>query len=463
MSQEKNNHIPYIIESSILMSETNTPIEVHKGEYSLKNNTAEIKVEGKIYFGWFPRPGLYFSGEVIAESSMNDLPYNIERECIGKEYELFVEDLVFGKGLILNTNTNTKFGSNTIKNTIIKGKFLQQAVYGDKTIPVKKIVFSIPNFRRYLGSLVKYRGDNSTGSSMNRLMLENGDYIISIDKCLDFDAKLKSLNQDGGYIITHNGELKIKKGSLRLDETHDLFHCLNTFITFLNGRRTAVVFLQGVYEDDIVWTDYSNKIIDPYKNVQSWLQKFSTDGVNELWQSFSSLWKDSKDFLIFVIHWYVEANNYSGFTEGSIILTQTALELLYNWWIIEQKKLIVGKDSEKLSASNKIRLLLSQLNISHEAPVKFTQLQEFIKSNDNIIDAPDAIVQIRNAIVHSQEEKRKKLSAINPSAKHEALDLSIWYIELAILRILNYENKYINRCSEINNNVEFVPWINNND
>ncbi|MGB4568690.1 MAG: hypothetical protein WBH96_06955, partial [Dysgonamonadaceae bacterium] len=47
--------------------------------------------------------------------------------------------------------------------------------------------------------------------------------------------------------------------------------------------------------------------------------------------------------------WYVEANSNAGFSEGSIILAQTALELIYNWWIVENKKIILGKDSENIS------------------------------------------------------------------------------------------------------------------
>ncbi len=452
MTLKEDNHIPNIIESSIAMSEANTSIEIYEGEYSLKNEEVDIKIKGIINFEWFPVSGLCFSGKVISMNSVNDLLLTLD-----KEYKVFLKDLEFGSGLIINTNTF--FGRNT-DGTIVKGRIYKQAVDGDKTIPVEKIGFSIPNFRSFLGTIVKKDIGTSRRSSMSRLELENDDYIILIDKGIDYEVKRKSLEQNGGYIITHHGELEIKKGSLRLEETYDILYCLNTFITFLNGRRTAALFLQGVFEDDVVWTDYSNKIIDPYKHVHSWAQEYTTEGLNELWQSFSSLWKgtDDKNFLNTVIHWYIEANNNSGFTEGSIIMAQTALELLYNWWIIEQNKLIVGEDSEKLSASNKIRLLLSQLNISHLVPRKFIQLKEFIDNNDNIIDAPDAIIQIRNAIVHSQVKKRKKLSSIHPHAKHEALELSIWYIEMALLRILNFKDKYINRCLEINNNEEFVPW-----
>lgn len=434
----KRNNIPDIIESSIAMSEANTPIEIHKGEFYLKNKDLEIKVKGSISFKWLPSLGQYFSGEVITKSNNNILSWEIAEELTGIEFKVINKDLKYGKGIVINTTINQ--GGN-LEGTFIKGKIHKPNVVGDKSISVKKIAFSIPNFRSFIGSSVKKMSDNNRRILMNRLKLENDDYIIFIDKCLDYDAKLKSLNDNGGYIILYYGELKRKKGPVKIEDTKDVFHCFDTFITFLNGRRTAAIFSQGVYEDDVKWIDYSNKIIDPYKSVQSWMHEFSTKGLNDLWKKFSELWQDinDKNFLDTLIHWYVEANSNSGFTEGSIMMAQTALELLYNWWIVEDKKLIIGEDAKKMSASNKIRLLLSQLNISHLAPGRFTELQKFIDNDSNIIDAPDAIVQIRNAIVHSQEEKRRKIIAIHPNAKHEALELSIWYIEMALLRILSYQ------------------------
>ena len=128
-------------------------------------------------------------------------------------------------------------------------------------------------------------------------------------------------------------------------------------------------------------------------------------------------------------------------------MAQTALELLYNWYIIENKKLLIGKDSENINAANKIRLLLSQLNLNYTIPKKFSYLDKFLKS-EKLIDAPEAVVQIRNAIVHSQEEKRAKLNKIENMAKYEALQVCIWYIEVALLKILDYKGDYTNRCSE---------------
>ncbi len=142
-------------------------------------------------------------------------------------------------------------------------------------------------------------------------------------------------------------------------------------------------------------------------------------------------------------------------------MAQTALELIYNWLLIEKKGLLIGRDAENINAANKIRLLNSHLNITNKAPDSFEKLQEFIDSNAEIIDAPDAIVQIRNAIVHSQLEKRKKITELHHKTKYEALQLCLWYIEMSLLFILDYNGMYSNRCSrEIfpNDREQNVPW-----
>jgi hypothetical protein len=122
---------------------------------------------------------------------------------------------------------------------------------------------------------------------------------------------------------------------------------------------------------------------------------------------------------------------------------------------LQQEKLAVGK----------IRALLTHLKVDSSAPTNFKSLQEYIKDNRDITDAPDSIVRIRNAIVHSQLKKRQKISALATNVKLEALHLTIWYIELAIMFILEYDGLYINRCKAVgwaNDMKELVPWSKNN-
>lgn len=446
---EKLKDVPFILEDSFGMIEVNQPIKIYVGDYILKNNEVEIQISGNIQYDWFPSTGANFSG------TLGELTKEKVDSLKGTEYfDVIVNGYNIGLGIITSENYTNKIA--------IKGTFRLETVTGDKSIAVEKIKFSIPNFEGFLGESVKKISDTNIQTARNRITLENNKYVINIDKCIDHDSRFNSVSEKGGYIITHIGEIIPKKGNITFQNSDNITSCLNTFLSYINGKKTSALFIQGISEDEIIWCDYSNYHVDIHDFFPSWPYKNSVKGLNEIWLEFSKMWSDvdNRDVLKTAIHWYLECNKSSGFVEGSIIMAQTALELLYNWFIVENKKLLIGKDCENINAANKIRLLISQLEINYEIPAKFKSLQGYLKS-EKIIDAPEAVVQIRNAIVHSQEEKRKKLKYLDDKTKYEALQLCIWYIELALLKILDYKGIYTNRCSlkpSRSGKAELVPW-----
>ncbi len=84
-------------------------------------------------------------------------------------------------------------------------------ILGDGTIPVNKISFSIPNLRELWGVQVKSISESSCTTSMNRIRLEDENFLITIDKCIDYKERIKSLQEKGGYLILYAGELTTKK------------------------------------------------------------------------------------------------------------------------------------------------------------------------------------------------------------------------------------------------------------
>ena len=117
--------------------------------------------------------------------------------------------------------------------------------------------------------------------------------------------------------------------------------------------------------------------------------------------------------------------------------------------------------AENISAANKIRLLLSSMKISYDIPESLPNLRNYIANlpkdtyESDTLDAPEIIVQIRNAIVHSHVKKRKRLSAVNAEVRSEILRLCVLYVELSLLNILHYKGKYFNRCERETRN---TPW-----
>lgn len=453
--EELYKDLPEIIESPFSMDEANAQITLYNGRFTVSNPQRILEFEGRIFFNWVASSGCHFQGECYIQGIPDFF------QSIRESYSVSVKGLDIGEAYIQSASFAD---SNNI--AVTNGRMRGKIVLDDRSVPVTKLRFSIPNLRSFRGEAVKKRSNGTLSLHSNRLTFSNEKFNIIIDRRDEYNTLLESLKAKGGFAILYFGTVTPKgKSSISFEELDELFDSFNIFISFLNGRRTSAHLIEGIFEEEIKWLDCTDFMVDPYKYVPSWPQEDSTNGLDKIWGVFTNLWKDIDDrgFLNSAVHWYVEANSNSGLTEGSLIMAQTALELIYNWWIIEQKQMIVGKDSENLSASNKIRMLLSQLSVDYTVPASFGDLQKFVDDNDSIADAPEAIVQIRNAIVHSQEEKRRKLSSIHYLAKHQALQLSIWYIELSLLKILGFDGKYSNRCAGKAYAAEaemFVPWSN---
>jgi hypothetical protein len=265
-----------IIESSIEMLKANSSLKIYEGEYIIKSEDTEIIISGTIQYDWFPHSKANFSGEVLDEFA--EVFKIIDKQNL---IQVIIDGLEFGKGFITNTNFSTQIS--------INGTISGQAILGDRTIAVQKLRFSIPNIRDFHGLHVTKKTPENEFSGMNRLKLENDKYLISIDKSINYKKLRSELDKKGGYLILYAGELKRKKGAITHEDVKDFFYCLNTFLTFINGRRTSALFIHGIHEDEIIWRDYTNYHADIYKFVPSWPEVHSVNGLNELFQNFSEI------------------------------------------------------------------------------------------------------------------------------------------------------------------------------
>jgi hypothetical protein len=428
--------LPRILDGPVEMNTPNEVIPIFEGAFHLLSDEISLEVSGKIFFSWVPYMGIKYEGVVT-----NDL--YLQQMAAFRNAGKF--DLKVADQIVAKVHLNNFQVSNTGEPIKVSGSTSGTTLMGDRSVPVDKVIFSIPNMRSFHGEPVA----KGTSSTKGRLKFDLDDYTITIDRDLSYKEKHEKLENQGGFILLYNGEIVKKVGSIKHNELGLLVSALAKFLSFLNGRRCSPCFLQGLYGGSVVWTDYTGFMSDQYKYVISWPPEHSIEGIAELWKKFYSLWKDENDqnVLSTIIHWYVEANSNSGFAEGSIVMIQTALELIYNWHLIEGKGLLTGRDADSITASNKIRLVLSDLKISKDFP-------PFCKTLKDIgADAPEAFVRIRNSIVHSQEEKRKKFNEIPGDAIVEAIYLGVWYTELMTLKILNYKGEYRSRVSGAFNSI----------
>jgi hypothetical protein len=443
--------VPEAIHHPVSMDATNSVINLLEGNFLLETKELTYQISGNISYKWFPQPGL------ILKAVYDELPEDYQNVYeIGEELRLKVNGNFFGDCVVKQLSQSSEGVMSVI------GGFRNAPGFGDKTVPVTSVRFAVANLKSLNGTgWIKYKGEKR---SSGRATLESDEYVINLDPIPDFKASSNSLHELGGYAITYHGELTKKKGSLTYEESHDVLDCLRVYLSFLNGRRCAPLFREGMFEGKVTWQDYGNYITDAYKSCFSFKPYNTNDLCGQGWTKFFQLWKDEddRDFLTSMIHWYVESNGHSAFTEGSIIMAQAALELAYNWLIIEKERYMTGNDAQNISASNKLRLLLSHLKVKPNFPTKLTYLT---KLEGKLQDCPDAITVVRNAIIHSHEQKRKDLRKIEDVAKAQALYVAIWYIELVMLKVLEYDGFYRNRVANNPSELELVPWsdMNNQD
>ena len=190
---------------------------------------------------------------------------------------------------------------------------------------------------------------------------------------------------------------------------------------------------------ELVWEEWPVVVeADPWKDGCRWFDIDSTEVV-DIFPGFMCRWQDEnwRELVRESIYWYLESSKKSGGVEGSIVLQQAALERLAWVFLVEEKSSISPQGFERIPAADQIRLLLSQLGIDSSIYDGLTDLVQLSKEY-NWVDGPQAITELRNAIVHPSPKNRKKASRNSFGAKHQAWYLGLNYLERVLLKIFDY-------------------------
>jgi hypothetical protein len=126
----------------------------------------------------------------------------------------------------------------------------------------------------------------------------------------------------------------------------------------------------------------------------------------------------------------------------------------------------------KIDADERIRWLLKDLNIPIEIDKEVHHDLEALRAycakalkTEKYKDGPKAIALHRNAIIHPYKRKIDNiLSKTDDKVKLEILDLAIWYLEMVLLRLFDYNGLYANRLWRFRDDgtgsdfIQQVPW-----
>lgn len=321
--------------------------------------------------------------------------------------------------------------------------------FGDNTTEIHHIVFHLFNFKDILGmsSTIEERTEE-TGRAFYRIHhvnLKTDNWVIELRSVVESGRNFKKLENEGGYGLTHIGCLKkIDDKTFSGREAEEMLADLGLFFSFAKGVFCKPICAVGFDSfNNRVWESWSSPK-KSWSNPTSWFNKFHPEQLENLFSGFIDRLTDTdlgKSFRE-SIYWYLNANDPNQAAETRIILTQCALELLSFVYLTQKLKSITVKEFKRNAAAKNYRLFFSSLKIPVDISNNYPELKVVAKKFDWGLDAPHAITEVRNALIHPD---KKTYGEFEAAVVVETLNLSLWFLELSILRLCGYSEPYNNR------------------
>lgn len=432
-------------------NEVNERFSLYQGEMNFLINShcsqeKDLQGRGSIEFSWFPslRINYHFKFD---ESIFLDLMKTHELEIKNREIKL---------------KANIRHQSISHKQDILRGQLFEDPQKYDNALDLRYLIFHLTNFHDYSGDFVANEFRTWTG----RLLLESSEWRVTIDQLDPTEARkelIRSLSISGGYVITHVAKLeRVDNQSFTPEQASDILSALSYFLAFVRGMWVGPIFPVGFDGDDRrVWELWDFYKASPYQGVGSWFPKRKPESVSFAFAKFIECWKEQSwnEYIKLLIHWYVESNLQAGAIEGSIIMAQSALELLHEFTEYASK-------NRKIDATKK----LENLSVQIHSPVNPLDWSEDIKSVKNLrdyaqqkkipISMPKALTEIRNAITHPKIHSSSINTFHSDALRIEAWRLNLWYLELATLHLFEYRGSYNNRLIfDDKGEYDELPWM----
>ncbi len=144
--------------------------------------------------------------------------------------------------------------------------------------------------------------------------------------------------------------------------------------------------------------------------------------------------------------------------ETSLVLAQAALELIAWVHVVVDERSQTGPEFNtiKWGAAGRIREVLAWLELDPTVPVGLSSLaSEALRLG--WADGPHAIDYLRNALAHP--DKRSRIEDTDVAARIDLQELALWYVELALLKVVGFRGEYSSRLDSHTSGVVVpVPW-----
>jgi hypothetical protein len=377
------------------------------------------KGDGKVFLSLHPEPAIGFELHTTALH-----PPIFYGEVLLKLVDLNVSVLAFVTDMASEQTDNS---------TRIEGRVWKQIILKTGR-PLKVLQFSLINFH-----------------ARSSFILEAEGWKASISPLPQLNDTVERLKLASGFALTHVANVERSDGSMfTAEQADDILGALFYLLSFARGFWVSPILTTGL--DDAgaqAWTFWYPYKSHPWQNVGSWFREITPQLLARVFPGFVQTWHNPmwREPLTLVLDWYMESNTQH--TETSLFINQAAFELL-SWVLLVEDKAILSREGfDKLFASDKLRLLLSQSSISLAIDARQVNLTKLARES-NWQDGPHALTEMRNRMVHpklsdlSGSHKPKAIRNIlgyPVPARAEACELGLWYLEKVLLSLFGYTQR----------------------
>lgn len=404
------------------MADCNAQIPLFDGEMVLTRNGSRSVGTGTVFLDWLPSPRVRFSIRISSGDPANSGETQLALPSLGRRFDV----LIF----------RVSIGSN---GHLCEGVLQKELSSWPQ---VTSLIAQLCNLGPYNGDPIR-RGD---AHPPGRLSLTDDKYVVAIDPVRNCGELIEAARANGGYALTHVCAIHRRDGGpfKIMEPLEPLFR----FLSFARGAWCGFALPVGFHEDGQVacepWKVWKSR---PFLNQGNWFPHYRPQRFAQAYARFSELWRvpEARRALGLGIAWYVHALSI-GELEGRIIQAVAGLELLSWYGLLHWRSPPVRTEKEfsHFGTDRKIRDLLETCDVSPTIPPELQESYSFRAGEPDAQpkDGPQLLCWVRNSIVHPVPRV-----SVTPSMRHEVVQLALYYIELVILRFVDYDGLFTNRIT----------------
>lgn len=241
-------------------------------------------------------------------------------------------------------------------------------------------------------------------------------------------------------VVTHDD------GVFAPNDGEEVLQAITWLLSFGFGDRAPVALPVGTDgTGQVVWRRWAAPIVEPYKGRLRWCSLHHVRELASIFPRTLDLWFGDepwgRDGLWVPLQLYLAAAR--GLIEPRIVMAHAAVEHLAWRRLVLERQIVSGKEFRDLSGAERIRKLLELCGVPAEMPANVTTAIDALPGTEDVDDGPGAATWVRNSIVHA----RRVDLLLESEADYgmPVLQLLMWYFDMAMLHLLDFEGAYLDR------------------